>query len=193
MRYQLRVDGRPVAIDAEPSTPLLLCLRNDAAAFGPKFGCGLGQCGACTVLIDGEPVRSCVRRMSSLADGASITTVAGLGTPGKPHPVQAAFIAEQALQCGYCASGMIVAAAALLAKSPDPTDAEIRDALDGHLCRCGTHDRILRAVKRAAGKGDISAAVIGLVGGLGIGEQLACSSPKNDVGEQLVCLASPHR
>ena len=154
MRYQLRVDGRPVAVDAEPSTPLLLCLRNDAGAFGPKFGCGLGQCGACTVLIDGEPVRSCVRRMSSLADGASITTVAGLGTPDRPHPVQAAFIAEQALQCGYCASGMIVAAAALLAKNPDPTDVEIRDALEGHLCRCGTHDRILRAVRRAAGKSD---------------------------------------
>jgi len=145
----LRINGRSRKARAAPDTPLLYVLRNDFGLSGPKFGCGLGQCGACTVLIDGRPVRSCITPAGSVA-GRPITTLEGLGTRDAPHPVQTAFIDEQALQCGYCANGMMMASAALLARNPDPDDAAIRQALNDNLCRCGTHTRILRAVKRAA-------------------------------------------
>ena len=146
---ELKVNGRSQVVDADASTPLLYALRNDLELSGPRFGCGLAQCGACTVLADGTPIRSCVTPLSAVT-GIEITTVEGLGDPDTPHPVQAAFIAEQAAQCGYCASGMIMAAAALLERNPDPTEQQIRQALNGNLCRCGTHARILRAVRRAA-------------------------------------------
>ena len=136
-------------MDADASTPLLYALRNDLRLNGPRFGCGLAQCGACTVLADGTPIRSCVTPLSAVAE-AEITTVEGLGDRDAPHPVQAAFIAEQAAQCGYCSSGMIMSAAALLERNPNPTEQQIRQALNGNLCRCGTHTRILRAVRRAA-------------------------------------------
>ena len=136
-------------VDADDSTPLLYALRNDLELNSPRFGCGLAQCGACTVLADGTPIRTCVTPLAAVAE-AEITTVEGLGDRDSPHPVQAAFIAEQAAQCGYCASGMIMAAAALLQHNPNPTDRQIRQALNGNLCRCGTHPRILRAVRRAA-------------------------------------------
>ena len=124
-------------------------LRNDLGLSGPRFGCGLAQCGACTVLVDGRPVRSCIAPVSAVAD-KSVTMLEGLGNRADPHPVQQAFVAEQAAQCGYCANGMIITAAALLEDNPNPTDAEIRQALAGNICRCGTHTRILKAIKRAA-------------------------------------------
>ncbi len=133
----------------DEAAPLLYVLRNDLGLNGPRFGCGLGQCGACSVLIDGNVVRSCLIPAAGLGN-ARVTTLEGLGTPDSPHPLQAAFVAEQAAQCGYCSNGMILAAAALLERNPTPSDAEIRAALDGNLCRCGTHTRILRAVRRAA-------------------------------------------
>lgn len=133
----------------DPAKPLLYVLRGDLALTGAKFGCGLGQCGACTVLVEGEPVRSCVTPIADCRD-RSVTTLEGLGTPDRPSPVQTAFVAEQAAQCGYCANGMIMAVTALLKKTPKPTESMVRDALDQHLCRCGTHTRILRAVARAA-------------------------------------------
>ncbi len=136
-------------MDVDASTPLLYVLRNDLSLNGPRFGCGLAQCGACTVLVNGLPVRSCVTPVSAVAT-AEVTTLEGLGGRDDPHPVQKAFIAEQAAQCGYCSNGMIMAAASLLAHNPDPSDNEIRQALAGHLCRCGTHTRILKAVRRAA-------------------------------------------
>jgi len=136
-------------VDVDASTPLLYVLRNDLNLNGPRFGCGLAQCGACTVLVNGLPVRSCVTPVSAVAT-AEVTTLEGLGGRDDPHPVQKAFIAEQAAQCGYCSNGMIMAAASLLAHNPDPSDNEIRQALAGHLCRCGTHTRILKAVRRAA-------------------------------------------
>ena len=136
-------------MDADASTPLLYALRNDLRLNGPRFGCGLAQCGACTVLADGTPIRSCVTPLSAVTE-TEITTVEGLGDRDAPHPVQAAFIAEQAAQCGYCSSGMIMSAAALLERNANPTEQQIRQALDGNLCRCGTHTRILRAVRRAA-------------------------------------------
>lgn len=136
-------------MDVDASTPLLYVLRNDLNLNGPRFGCGLAQCGACTVLVNGLPVRSCVTPVSAVAT-AEITTLEGLGGRDDPHPVQKAFIAEQAAQCGYCSNGMIMAAASLLAHNPDPSDNEIRQALAGNLCRCGTHTRILKAVRRAA-------------------------------------------
>ena len=145
----ITVNGRRHDVRADPRTPLLYVLRDELGLDGPKFGCGLSQCGACTVQIGGQAHRSCVTLVGSVT--APVTTLEGLGTPEHPHPVQAAFIAEQAAQCGYCTSGMVVAAAALLAEKPQPTDAEIVHALDGNLCRCGTHLRIVRAVKRAAG------------------------------------------
>ncbi len=135
---------------AEGTAPLLYVLRNDLGFNGPKYGCGLGQCGACTVLLDGAPVRSCVTPVSA-AVGSQVTTLEGLGTPDQPHPLQQAFLDEQAAQCGYCISGMIMTAAGLLRRNPKPTDLQIREALAGNLCRCGTHVRILRAIKRAAG------------------------------------------
>lgn len=143
------VNGTAHDIDAAPETPLLYVLRNDLALTGPKFGCGLGQCGACTVHIDGEPVRSCRTPLSAATRGP-VTTIEGLGTPDKPHPVQRAFVDEQAAQCGYCMNGMIMAAAALIAKNGRPTRQQIRSSLNGNLCRCGTHMRIIRAVERAA-------------------------------------------
>jgi nicotinate dehydrogenase subunit A len=149
MRFSLKVNGRSRPVDIEPETRLLYVLRNDLGLVGPKFGCGLGQCGSCTVLVDGEPVRSCLRRVSSVAE-AEIVTLEGLGTASDPHPLQEAFITEQALQCGYCTSGMIVAAAALLEAEPDPSEERIREALADHLCRCGAHGRVVAAVRRAA-------------------------------------------
>jgi nicotinate dehydrogenase subunit A len=145
----LKVNGRTRAVPAEPDTPLLYVLRNDLELNAAKFGCGLAQCGACTVLVDGRPVRSCVTEIGSLA-GAEITTLEGLGTIDKPHPLQAAFIDEQAAQCGYCINGMIMSAKALLDDTPRPTEAQVRDGLADNLCRCGTHNRIVRAVLRAA-------------------------------------------
>ena len=148
--YAFRLNGRGVSADSwDPAQPLLYVLRNQFGLRGVKFGCGLGQCGACTVLVDGRAARSCQTRVDRAA-GRSITTIEGLGDPASPHRVQAAFVSEQAAQCGYCTSGMIVTAAALLSQSPTPTDDQIRQALAGNLCRCGTHTRILRAVSRAS-------------------------------------------
>ena len=144
----ITVNGRLHEVAAAPDTPLLYVLRNELELNGPKFGCGLAQCGACTVHIDGKPARSCSVPVSAVK--GKVTTIEGLGTPDKPHPLQAAFVAEQAAQCGYCINGMIMTASAFLAQNPRPTDRQIRAALDGNLCRCGTHMRILRAVRRAA-------------------------------------------
>ncbi len=146
---ELNVNGAAHEVDIDPSTPLLYVLRNDLNLNGPRFGCGLAQCGACTVLVDGNPVRSCITPMSAVATG-EVTTLEGLGDRDDPHPVQTAFIAEQAAQCGYCSNGMIMAAASLLEHNSNPSDSEIRQALAGNLCRCGTHTRILKAVRRAA-------------------------------------------
>ncbi len=145
----LQVNGVSRAVDVEPDTPLLYVLRGDLALHGPRFGCGLAQCGACTVIMDGRAIRSCVTPVSSAA-GRKVTTLEGLGSMDKPHPIQRAFIEEQAAQCGYCINGMIMTSKALLDRKPKPSDREIRQALAGNLCRCGTHQRILRAVKRAA-------------------------------------------
>jgi len=145
----LVVNGTPHEIDAAPDTPLLYVLRNDLGLTGPKFGCGLGQCGACTVHIDGVAIRSCTTPVSAAARGP-ITTIEGLGAPDKPHPVQQAFIEEQAAQCGYCINGMIMATAALVARNKQPTREQIRSTLNANLCRCGTHMRIVRAVEKAA-------------------------------------------
>jgi nicotinate dehydrogenase subunit A len=158
MTINLTVNDKEVRLDVDPDTPLLFALRNDLTLNGPKFGCGVAQCGACTVLVDGSPVRSCVMPVASVA-GRTITTLEGLGSREQPHPLQVAFIKEQAMQCGYCANGMIMTAAALLEKNKSPTDAQIRSALRGNLCRCGAHGRILRAVGEAARseqKGDVS-------------------------------------
>jgi nicotinate dehydrogenase subunit A len=143
------VNGARHDVDAPPDTPLLYVLRDELGLTGPKFGCGLGQCGACTVHLDGNAIRSCTTTLSSAARGA-ITTIEGLGTPEKPHPVQQAFIESQAAQCGYCINGMIMVTAALITRNKRPSQAQIRSALNGNLCRCGTHVRILRAVERAA-------------------------------------------
>ena len=149
MKFALNVNGKPATIDADdPQMPLLYALR-DVGLHGPRFGCGLGQCGACTVLIDGKAVRSCVMPVEATAR-KKIVTLEGLGSPGKPHPLQQAFIAEQAVQCGYCINGMIMQAAALLQTNKNPSEQEIKTALAENLCRCGTHLRILRAIKRAA-------------------------------------------
>ena len=148
-RFELNVNGKTHAIEAAPDMPLLYALRDDLGMSEPKFGCGLAQCGACTVLINGEPVRSCVTPVGAVGTG-KIMTLAGIGTESKPHKVQAAFIEEQVPQCGYCLNGWVMTSVALLNKTPHPTDAQIRDALTGLKCRCGTHMSILRAVKRAA-------------------------------------------
>ena len=147
--FQLKVNGAARRATAEPDTPLLYILRNDLELSGPRFGCGLSQCGACTVLIDGKPARSCVTPVVSIG-ARNVTTLEGLGTKDRLHPLQKAFIAEQAAQCGYCANGMIMTAKALLDKTPKPTEAQIRKALAANLCRCGTHNRIVRAIQRAA-------------------------------------------
>jgi nicotinate dehydrogenase subunit A len=146
----LDVNGKPVKVAVDdPEMPLLYALRNDAGLHGPRFGCGLGQCGACTVHVDGKAVRSCMMPIGKVA-GRRIVTLEGLGTPAKPHPLQVAFTELQAVQCGYCINGMIMQAAAFLKSNPKPTEEQIRTALAENLCRCGTHSRILAAVKRAS-------------------------------------------
>ena len=145
----LKVNGREHQVDADPDTPLLYVLRDNLALKGPRFGCGLAQCGACTVHVNGEAVRSCVLPIEALKDGA-VTTLEGLGTSAKPAKIQQAFIDEQAAQCGYCINGMIMTSAALLEKNKTPSESDIRAALADNLCRCGTHKRIVAAVKRAA-------------------------------------------
>ncbi len=145
----LVVNGEPVGLDCPGTVPLLHVLRNDLGLNGPKYGCGLGQCGACTVLVDGVPARSCILPLA-VARGRRVTTLEGLASGGDLHPVQRAFVAEQAAQCGYCLNGMILTTVALLARNASPDEAEIRRELAGNLCRCGTHIEILRAVRRAA-------------------------------------------
>lgn len=145
----LTVNGKQVSVDVDPDAPLIYVLRNDLALNGPKLGCARGQCGACTVHLDGQPARSCQIPVKA-AVGRAVTTLEGLGTPEKPHPVQAAFIAEQALQCGYCTNGMIMQAAALIAAKPAPTEADVCSMMNANLCRCGCQPRIVRAVLRAA-------------------------------------------
>ena len=146
----LSINGQSHNVDVEDSTPLLWVLRDTIGMTGTKYGCGIAQCGACTVHIDGAAVRSCITPISTVESGQKIVTLEGLGTPSKLHPVQKAFIDEQAAQCGYCINGMIMQAAAFLAKNKKPSEADIKNALAENLCRCGTHVRILRAVKRAA-------------------------------------------
>jgi len=150
-RLSLNVNGKRRVVDTDPATPLLYVLRNDLQLNGPKFGCGLAQCGACTVIVDGNAIRSCVTPVNA-AQNRAVTTLEGLGSTKKMHRLQQAFVDEQAVQCGYCINGMIMSAKALLDKNPKPTDSQIKQALDGNLCRCGTHIRILRAVKRASGQ-----------------------------------------
>lgn len=146
----MTVNGRAVSVTVDdPEMPLLYALRNDLGLTSPHYGCGLGQCGACTVHVDGTAARSCQLPVGAMA-GKRITTLEGLGTADKPHPVQAAFIAEQAVQCGYCANGMIMESASLLAQTPKPTEAQVREALANNICRCGTQPRVVRAVLRAA-------------------------------------------
>jgi nicotinate dehydrogenase subunit A len=149
MAISLKVNGVSRSVPAEPDTPLLYVLRNDLELNGAKFGCGLAQCGACTVLIDGKAVRSCVTPIGTL-EKSEITTIEGLGSLAKPHALQQAFIQEQAAQCGYCISGMIMSAKELLDRNPRPSEQDVRTALEGNLCRCGTHNRIINAVLRAA-------------------------------------------
>jgi aerobic-type carbon monoxide dehydrogenase small subunit (CoxS/CutS family) len=148
-KFSLDVNGKTQTVDADPDMPLLYALRNDLGLSNPHFGCGLAQCGACTVHVNGAAVRSCVTPISSVGN-AKVVTLAGLGTPEKPHPVQTAFIQEEVFQCGYCLNGWVMTTAALLKDKKNPTDAEIRQGLSGLKCRCGTHMGILRAVKRAA-------------------------------------------
>ncbi|MES3003622.1 MAG: (2Fe-2S)-binding protein [Pseudomonadota bacterium] len=150
-RYKLVVNGTPKEVEAwDGDMPLLYALRNDLELHAAKFGCGLGQCGACTVLIGDQPARSCVVKLSQVGS-QPITTAEGLGSPDKPHAVQAAFIAEQAAQCGYCTNGMVMSSIALLRRNPNPTREQAQAALAGNLCRCGSHDRVLKAVQRASG------------------------------------------
>jgi nicotinate dehydrogenase subunit A len=151
-QFDLTINGRTVSVEvANEETPLLDVLRNHLGLTGTRFGCGLEQCGCCMVLIDGAPEKSCARPIWSVA-GKAVTTIEGLGTPERPHPLQRAFLEEQAGQCGYCLSGIIVSAKALLDRNPSPSRAEIASALDGNICRCGTHNRILRAVAKAAAR-----------------------------------------
>ncbi len=151
-QFQLQVNSETLVVSVTPETPLLYVLRNDAKLNGPKFGCGLGQCGACTVLLDGVATRSCITPISSVAR-AKVVTLEGLGTVERPHPLQRAFIDEQAAQCGYCTNGMIMTAKAFLDANPRPAAQEIKRALSNNLCRCGTHLRIVKAVQRAAEQG----------------------------------------
>ena len=148
-KFTLRVNGTPREVSVDADAPLLYVLRNDLELNGPKFGCGLAQCGACTVHVDGQAVRSCVTPVSAVGN-SKVVTLAGLGTPEKPHPIQKAYVEEQVPQCGYCINGWIMTAASLLKQKKKPSDAEIKDALTGLKCRCGTHMSILRAVKRAS-------------------------------------------
>jgi nicotinate dehydrogenase subunit A len=149
MAVNVKVNGATRSVDAEPDTPLLYVLRNDLELNAAKFGCGLAQCGACTVLIDGVATRSCVTPLGNVGQ-SEVTTLEGLGTIERMHPLQQAFLDEQAAQCGYCTNGMIMAAKSFLDKNPNPTEAQVRDGLAGNLCRCGTQNRIVRAVLRAA-------------------------------------------
>ena len=149
MPINLTVNGRRHSVDVDPSTPLLYVLSDEIATNGPKFGCGLGQCGACTVIVKGQAIRSCVTPVNTVA-GGDITTLEGLGTPEKPHPIQQAFIDEQAAQCGFCLSGVILSAKALIDRTPKPTDEQIQQALSGVLCRCFAHQRMIAAVRRYA-------------------------------------------
>jgi nicotinate dehydrogenase subunit A len=149
----LTVNGRRVTVDVDPETPLIYVLRNDLALNGPKLGCAKGQCGACTVLVDGRAARACLLPVKAVDGGKAVVTLEGLGTPEHPHPLQSAFIAEQAMQCGYCTSGMIMQAAALLAANPAPAERDVRAELAANLCRCGSHPRVVRAVLRAAKSG----------------------------------------
>lgn len=149
MSLVIHVNGSPREVVAEPETPLLYVLRNDLKLKGARYGCGVGLCGACTVIVDGKAVQSCDVPVSAVA-GAAITTIEGIGTADRPHPLQRAFIREQAAQCGYCVSGIIMAAKALLDRTAAPTESQIREALAGNLCRCGTHTRILRAIRSVA-------------------------------------------
>ena len=149
MYLQLNVNGVSLAAEVDSDTPLLYVLRDSLGLQGPKYGCGLGQCGACTVLMNGEAVRSCVTAATSVKD-AKVVTLEGLGTPEQPHPIQQAFIDEQAVQCGYCINGMVMTSLVFLRKVPHPSEAQIKQALANNLCRCGTHTRIIKAVQRAA-------------------------------------------
>ena len=152
MAVNIKVNGAVHSVPAEPDTPLLYVLRNDLGLSAAKFGCGLGQCGTCTVLVDGAPVRSCIMPIGTLGQ-SEITTLEGIGTLEKPHPLQTAFIEEQAAQCGYCIPGMIMMAKALLDRKQQPSEAEVRLALASNLCRCGTHNRIVRAILKVAQPG----------------------------------------
>jgi nicotinate dehydrogenase subunit A len=147
---QINVNNVAQTVNASGDTPLLYVLRNDLGLSGPRFGCGLSQCGACTVLVNGRPVRSCVYPVSRVGS-SSVTTLEGLGTPDAPHPLQTAFLQEQAGECAYCINGMIMVSAALLSSNPSPSEAQIKQALNANLCRCGSHARIVRAVQRASG------------------------------------------
>ena len=147
-KISLKVNGKTRVVEADPNSPLLYVLRDNLSLHGPRFGCGLGQCGACTVLVDGNTARSCMLPASAVQN-KSITTLEGLGSVAHPHAIQAAFVEEQAAQCGYCMNGMIMNAKVLLDKNPQPTEGEIRRALDGILCRCGSHLRVLKAIQRA--------------------------------------------
>ncbi len=158
MNIDLIVNGRAVSLDAPAATPLLDVLRNHLDLKGSRYGCGLEQCGTCMVLIDGEPAYSCTREVGSIA-GRDVTTIEGLGSPDHPHPLQRAFLEEQAGQCGYCLSGILISAKALLDRNPNPTRGEIAAALDKHLCRCGTHTRIITAVQKAARLATLAPAV----------------------------------
>lgn len=146
----LQVNGKAVEVKASPETPLLYVLRDQLSLRGPRFGCGQGQCGACSVLIDGAAQRSCVLPVAAVA-GRKVTTLEGMGTPEAPDPLQAAFIDEQAVQCGYCINGMLIAGKSLLNSNPKPTEAQVKEALASNLCRCGTHMRIVRAIMKASG------------------------------------------
>jgi len=148
-RISLKVNGKSRVVDADPNTPLLYVLRDNLSLHGPRFGCGLGQCGACTVLVDGNTVRSCMHSASEV-ENKSITTLEGLGSVAHPHAIQAAFIEEQAAQCGYCMNGMVMGAKALLDKNPHPTVTDIKRSLNSYICRCGTHLRIIRAIQRVS-------------------------------------------
>ncbi len=148
-KVSIRVNGRAHTVDVDQTTPLLYVLADELALNGPKFGCGLGQCGACTVIVKGQAIRSCITPVSAVAD-AEITTLEGLGTIEKPHPIQQAFIDEQAAQCGFCLSGVVLTGKALVDRTPKPTDAQIHQALSGILCRCFAHTRMIRAIKRYA-------------------------------------------
>jgi nicotinate dehydrogenase subunit A len=148
-RISLKVNGKSRAVEADPSTPLLYVLRDNLELHGPRFGCGLGQCGACTVLVDGNSVRSCMIPASSVQN-KSITTLEGLGSVAHPHAIQAAFVEEQAAQCGFCMNGMVMGAKALLDKNPHPSVSEIKKSLNSYICRCGTHLRVIRAIQRVA-------------------------------------------